>query len=109
KSKVDKEQWEKEKQEQDSQKTIYEKTVADQLDVPLEELRAQAPISPAWGIKKNSEGKNQFWYGYKAHFAVGTKSQYILQSLMTSGNLNDGKAAIPLLKGLKELPLNVKY
>lgn len=26
---------------------------------------------------KNSEGKNVFWYGYKAHLAVGTKSQYI--------------------------------
>lgn len=109
KPKAEKEQWEKEKQEQEAQKSIYKKTVADQLDVPLEELRAQAPVKPAWGIKKNSEGKNEFWFGYKAHFAVGTKSQYILQSLMTSGNMNDGKAAIPLLKGLKELSLKIKY
>ena len=36
--------------------------------------------------------------------AVGTKSQYILQSIMSSGNLNDGKAAIPLLKGIENLP-----
>jgi len=109
KSKTEKEKWDKEKQEQESQKSIYEKKVADQLDVTLEELRTQAPINPAWGIKKNSEGKNEFWFGYKAHLAVGTKSQYILQSLMTSGNLNDGKAAIPLMKGLKELPLKIKY
>lgn len=34
--------------------------------------------------------------------AVGTKSKYILQSLFSSGNLNDGKAAIPLLKGMHE-------
>jgi len=28
----------------------------------------------------NSEGKNVFWYGYKGHLAIGTSSQYILQS-----------------------------
>ncbi len=32
--------------------------------------------------------------------AVGTQSQYILGALLSSGNLNDGKAAIPLLKGI---------
>lgn len=43
--------------------------------------------------------------------AVSTKSQYILTSLLTSGNLNDGKASIPLLKKLKqEWPfLNIRY
>lgn len=53
-------------------------------------------------MKKNSEGKNVFWFGYKGHLAVGTLSQYILQSLFSSGSLNDGKAAIPLLKGIDE-------
>jgi hypothetical protein len=28
---------------------------------------------------------------------------------MISGNLNDGKAAIPLLKGIEKLPLSIKY
>ncbi len=55
------------------------------------------------GSKENSEGKNVFWHGYKAHLAVGTKSQYILQSLFSSGNLNDGNTTIPLLKGIHEL------
>jgi transposase len=54
-------------------------------------------------------GKNVFWYGFKGHLAVGTNSQYILQSVMSSGNLNDGKAAIPLLKGLQQLPLSIRY
>jgi hypothetical protein len=40
-----------------------------------------------WGIKKNSEGKNVFWYGYKGHLAVGTNSQYILESLMSVDDL----------------------
>src|SRR5699024_1374936 len=36
-----------------------------------------------------------------------TSSQYILQTLFSSGSLNDGKAAIPLLKGMDErLPLS---
>jgi len=63
------------------------------------------------GVKKNSEGKNVFWFGYKGHLAVGTSSQYILQTFFSSGNLNDGKAAIPLLKGMDEqLPLqNIRY
>ena len=72
------------------------------MEVPLAALRAQIPQDPEWGVKKNSEGKNVFWYGYKAHLAVGTTSQYIFQSLFSSGNLNDGKAAIPLLKGIHE-------
>lgn len=53
-------------------------------------------------MKKNSEGKNIFWFGYKAHFVVGTTSQYILDFLFSSGSLNDGKAAIPLLWGIDE-------
>lgn len=47
-------------------------------------------------------GKNGFWYGYKAHLTAGTTSQYILQSFFSSANLNDGKVAIPLLKGIHE-------
>ena len=81
---------------------FFEKKIEEQLDVPLDQLRSEIPQNPEWGVKKNSEGKNVFWFGYKAHLAVGTKSQYILQSLFSSGNLNDGKAAIPLLKGIQE-------
>lgn len=75
------------------------------MDAPLANLRTEIPQAPQWGIKKNSEGKNVFWFGYKGHLAVGASSQYILQSLLSSGNLNDGKAAIPLLKGLERFHL----
>jgi transposase len=92
-----------------NESSVFEKLIAAQLDVPLETLRSQMLIEPAWGVKKNSEGKNVFWYGFKGHLAIGTKSQYILQSIMSSGSLNDGKAAIPLLKGLQKLPLSVRY
>lgn len=102
KSKEEKEQWLIEQAKLKENQTIFEKKIEDQLDVPLDELRSQIPQDPQWGVKKNSEGKNVFWYGYKAHLAVGTKSQYIFQSLFSSGNMNDGKAAIPLLKGIQE-------
>ncbi|GAK05587.1 transposase [Geomicrobium sp. JCM 19037] len=42
-------------------------------------------MDPKWGIKKNSEGKNLFWLGYKGHLAAGTQSQYILQPCSLRG------------------------
>ena len=57
-------------------------------------------------MKKNSDGKNTFWFGYKGHLAVSTKSQYIVAGLMSSGNLSDSKAAIPLLKKVAEVVPN---
>jgi transposase len=102
KPKADREQWLIEQAEQEANLPLFKQKIEAQLDVPLNELRAAVPQDPQWGVKKNSEGKNVFWYGYKAHLAVGTTSQYILQSLFSSGSLNDGKAAIPLLKGIQE-------
>jgi transposase len=102
KSKEEREQWLIKKAEQEANLPLFEKKIEEQLAVPLAVLRAEIPQDPQWGVKKNSEGKNVFWYGYKAHLAVGTKSQYILQSILSSANLNDGKAAIPLLKGIHE-------
>ena len=86
---------------EDGAKGIYEKQIADQLDESVDSLIEQMPIDPKWGIKCNSQGKNVFWFGYKVHLAVGTKSQYVLSQILSSGNLNDGKAAIPLLKQIQ--------
>jgi transposase len=107
KSKEEREKWLIEQAEKEAHLPLFEKKIEAQLDVPLAELRAEVPQEPKWGVKKNSEGKNVFWYGYKGHLAVGTSSQYILQSLFSSGSMNDGKAAIPLLKGVNGLPLSI--
>lgn len=110
KSKQEREKWLREQAEKEANKPLYEKPIKAQLDVTLSELRAEVPQDPKWGVKKNSEGKNEFWFGYKGHLAVGASSQYILQSLFSSGSLNDGKAAIPLLKGIDNLPLShIRY
>ncbi|WP_036660295.1 hypothetical protein [Paenisporosarcina sp. HGH0030] len=36
-------------------------------------------------LKRNNKGKNFFWFGFKRHLAVRTKSQYIVQFLFSSG------------------------
>uniref|UniRef100_UPI00403FB663 hypothetical protein n=1 Tax=Paenibacillus sp. FSL R5-0470 TaxID=2921641 RepID=UPI00403FB663 len=41
------------------------------------------------------------WYGYKGNLVVATQSQYILGALLSSGCVNDAKAAILPLKGLQ--------
>ena len=102
KTKEEREHWVKDQAEKEANMPLYEKKIEAQLDASLTELRSEVPTDPKWGIKKNSDGKNVFWFGYKAHLIVGTSSQYILDSLFSSGNLNDGKAAIPLLKGIHE-------
>ncbi|WP_391559527.1 transposase [Robertmurraya sp.] len=108
KSKAEREQWLKEKEAREASLSIFEKKIEDQLDVSYSELHDQMPLDPKWGVKKNSEGKNVFWYGYKAHLAVETSTQFILQSLISSGSLNDGKAAIPLLKGIAKYYPNLR-
>ncbi len=99
KPKAEREQWLKEQREREANRPLYEKTIEDQLSHPVSNLFEQAPLDPKWGIKKNSEGKNVFWFGYKAHLAFGTQSQYILSSL--TGNLHAWKTAIPLLKKIR--------
>ena len=106
KKKEERERWLIEQAKREANLPIYEKEIENQLEVPLDQLRAEIPQDPKWGVKKNSEGRNVYWFGYKGYLALSASSQYILQSLLSSGNLNDGKAEIPLLKGIEErLPL----
>lgn len=102
KSKEERDAWLTKQAEIKANQSTYEKEIKDQLDTPLETLWQDAPIEPNWGIKKNSDGKNTFWFGFKGHLAVTTKSQYIVERLMTSANLSDSKAAIPLLKKVED-------
>jgi transposase len=102
KSKEEREKWLQEQLEIEANRPLFEKKVEEQLPYSFEELNQEIPLAPEWGVKKNSEGKNVFWYGFKAHLLVDCKSQYILTALLSSGNVNDGKMAIPLLKALAE-------
>lgn len=103
KPKAEREKWLKEQQELEENRPLFEKKIEAQLPLSFKTIEMQIPQVPHWGIKKNSEGKNVFWFGFKGHLLVDCKSQYILKSLLSSGNVNDGKIAIPLLKALHEL------
>lgn len=106
KSKEERAAWLAEQAEIEANQTTYEKKLDAQLTIPLTTLWQEIPIEPKWGIKKNSDGKNTFWYGFKGHLAVSTKSQYIVARLMSSGNLSDSKAAIPVLKKVNHIMPN---
>ncbi len=106
KSKEEREAWLLEQAEIEANLTTYEKKLAAQLTISHCHTLQDMPIEPKWGVKKNSDGKNTFWFGYKGHLAVSTKSQYIVACLMSSGNLSDSKAAIPLLKKVEEVMPN---
>ena len=108
KPKAERETWLKEQQELEENLPLFEKKIEAQLPLDFKMIEQQIPQVPRWGIKKNSEGKNVFWFGFKGHLLVDCKSQYILKSLLSSGNVNDGKMAIPLLKALHELHPNLK-
>ena len=106
KSKEERAAWLAEQAEIEANLTTYEKKLEDQLTIPTATLWQDIPIEPKWGVKKNSDGKNTFWFGFKGHLAVSTKSQYIVACLMSSGSLSDSKAAIPLLKKVVEVMPN---
>ncbi len=106
KSKEEHAAWLAEQVEIEAKQKTYEKKLEAQLTIPLNTLWQDIPIKPNWGIKKNSDGKKTFWYGFKGHLVVSTKSQYIVARLMSSGNLSDSKAAIRLLKKVAQLVPN---
>lgn len=106
KSKEERAAWLAEQAEIEANLTTYEKKLEAQLTIPTTTLWQDIPIEPKWGVKKNSDGKNTFWFGFKGHLAVSTKSQYMVACLMSSGNLSDSKAAIPLLKKVAKIVPN---
>lgn len=67
KSKNERVEWLVAKQKVEEEKTIYENEIAYQLNESVKILITEMPITPKWDIKKNSDGKNIFWFGYKGH------------------------------------------
>lgn len=51
----------------------------------------------AWGCKKNSQGKKQYWKGYKLHLDV-TDLEIPVTAIVTGANVHDSQPAIPMEK-----------
>lgn len=73
-----------------------------QRSMTTEETLETFPSYASWGVKKNSQGKNYFWFGYKGTLAVSTKSQYILNMNIASAFASDVTLAIPTIRKVAE-------
>lgn len=70
----------------------------EQRKMTTKEILDTIPSYPSWGVKKNSKGKNYFWFGYKGSLAVSTKSQYIIDMKIASAFASDVSLAIPSIR-----------
>lgn len=69
-------------------------------------------VSPNWGKKRDTDGNDVKWFGWKLHILADCKSELPLAIEITPASVNDGIVAIPLLKRLKEQygdAFNVKH
>lgn len=59
-------------------------------------------VSANWGKKKDTDGNDHKWFGWKLHILADCKSELPINIIMTPANVNDCTQAIPLMKQLKE-------
>jgi transposase len=95
KSKAEREKWLQEQLEIEANRPLFEKKVEEQLPCTFTELRGQIPLAPEWGVKKNSAGKNVFWYGIKAHLLVDCKLySYLIAVIGFNQRREDGDSLV---------------
>jgi len=58
-------------------------------------------VSPNWGKKRDTDGNDHKWFGWKLHILADCKSELPLNIIITPASVNDGIQAIPLMKQLK--------
>jgi len=80
----------------------------DSTEVPTYSKKYKKPPSDSeagWGFKKNSDGEEHRWLGYKMHLAstVAGKHEIPLIPIVTAANVNDSPLTIPLLEKNKAL------
>lgn len=66
-----------------------------QRSMKLSEMLADLPTQCDIGGKKNSQGKTDYWRGYKLHLDVAD-AQIPISAVLTSASLHDSQVAIPL-------------
>ncbi|MGM0125640.1 hypothetical protein IGI37_003039 [Enterococcus sp. AZ194] len=77
--------------------------------LPTEALLNELPYHPAWGIKANSEGRHNYWFGYKVYLAVSSHNQYILSTLTTSSFVSDMSVTIPFMRSVSSIESSGVY
>jgi len=66
-----------------------------QRSMSLSAMLDELPRQCDWGTKKNSQGSEQHWRGYKLHLDVAD-GQIPISAILTSASLHDSQVAIPL-------------
>lgn len=62
----------------------------------LERMIADLPKQCGIGVKKNSQGNEHYWRGYKLHLDVAD-GQIPISAVLTSASVHDSQVAIPLM------------
>jgi len=57
---------------------------------------------PDWGMKKDTDGNNIRWFGWKVHIAVDTKSELPIAVRITPASTNDSMIALPLISDINK-------
>lgn len=82
------------------------KRLQQQLGRDLPANLADLPTPCDWGCKKNSQGKVEYWRGYKAHLDV-IDGDIPVSFILTSASLHDSQVAIPLAQMTAERVTNL--
>ena len=77
-----------------------------QLQRDLKANLADLPTACDWGCKKNSQGKVQYWPGYKAHLDA-IDGDIPVSFILTSASVHDSQVAIPLAQMTAERIANL--
>lgn len=72
-----------------------ETRLARQRGMKLGEMLADLPCQCDWGGKRNSQGREEYWRGYKLHLDVAD-GQIPISAVLTSASVHDSQVAIPL-------------
>ncbi|MCK4821958.1 transposase, partial [bacterium] len=59
-----------------------------------------------WGKKKDRDGKDMWWFGYKMHLVSDAKYEIPLMPIVTAANANDSPLMIPVLERNRSLIKN---
>lgn len=103
--------WRAEVEAYEASLSLFEREVADMLPATYEQLLADMPQHASVGAKGDPRGvrrRVKYWHGYKQNLLVDCQSQYIVAGVTCSAHVNDQRAAIVLLKYMKERFPNLK-
>ncbi|MGE4585667.1 MAG: transposase [Sphaerochaeta sp.] len=75
----------------DKQQNVLERQLVQSAKQAVGELNSLC----SWGCKRNSQGNNNYWKGYKLHLDV-TDSGIPISAIVTGANVHDSQVAIPL-------------